>query len=174
MRVKTVIMDSATFERTLIRIAHEIIEKNNGSDNIVLLGIYTRGVYIAKRLSEMIAIIDGNLVKVFTVNPKTNEMLNHKNVPLSADDVEGKTVVIVDDVLHTCKTVNYVLTEIDKFGCQDVTIQLAVMVDRGHKKYPISADFLGKEVPTSSTEIISVNIKNYDKTSGVLIYDIKD
>ena len=173
MRVKTVVMDSATFERTLIRIAHEIIEKNCGSQNIVLLGIYTRGVYIAKRLSEILTIIDGNTVKVYTFNPKTNDMLNSENLPLSSADIEGKKVVIVDDVLHTCKTVNHTIRQLDEYGCEDVTCQLAVMVDRGHKKYPIYADFLGKELPSSNTEIISVNIKNYDKTSGVLIYDIK-
>ena len=166
-------MDSLTFDRTLIRIAHEIIEKNNGLQDVVLLGIYTRGVYIAKRLSEIMSIIEGNPVKVFTFNPKTDDMLNSENLPLTSADIEGKNVVIVDDVLHTCKTVNHTIKTLDKYGCEDVTFELAVIVDRGHKKYPIYADFLGKEIPSSTTEIISVNIKNYDKTSGVLIYDIK-
>ena len=166
-------MDSSTFDRTLIRMAHEIIEKNNGLQDVVLLGIYTRGVYIAKRLSEIMSIIDGNPVKVYTFNPKTNEVLNSENLPLTRTDIEGKKVVIVDDVLHTCKTVNNAIKILDTYGCEDITFELAVMVDRGHKKYPIYADFLGKQIPSSSTEIISVNIKNYDKTSGVLIYDIR-
>ncbi|MBO5925471.1 MAG: bifunctional pyr operon transcriptional regulator/uracil phosphoribosyltransferase PyrR [Clostridia bacterium] len=173
MRLKTVIMDGATFDRTLIRMAHEIIEKNNGLQDVVLLGIYTRGVYIAKRLSEIMAIIDGKPVKVFTFTPKTDDMLNSENLPLSSTDIEGKKVVIVDDVLHTCKTVNHTIRQLDSYGCENFVVQLAVIVDRGHKKYPIYADFLGKELPSSSTEIISVNIKNYDKTSSVLIYDIK-
>lgn len=177
---KTVLMDSQGINRALVRISHEIVEKNKGVEDIVLVGIRSRGVPLAERIGEAIANIEGKKPPVgildITLYRDDLSKLSYQPVvrPTTMPvDLDRKTVVLVDDVLYTGRTIRAALDAIMDMG-RPHAIQLAVLVDRGHRELPIRADYVGKNVPTSSKEIISVLIKEIDHEDRVLIREEDD
>ena len=175
---KTVLMDSEGIRRALTRIAHEIVEKNKGVDNIVLVGIRTRGVPIAERLAENIEKIEGKKppVGVLDITLYRDDLSTLAYQPIVRPtelpvDITGKIVVLVDDVLYTGRTIRAALDAIIDNG-RPKTIQLAVLVDRGHRELPIRADFVGKNVPTSSKEVISVQLQATDEAENVILREV--
>ncbi len=162
--------------RSIKRLAHEIIEKNKGIDDVILIGIRTRGVPIANRIAEMIREIEGKDVKVASIDITLyrDDLSVVGEQPLVKDNdisfpLEGKHVVLVDDVIFTGRTVRAALDAVIDIG-RPCTIQLAVLVDRGHRELPIRADYVGKNVPTSSKEIINVKVSEMDDVNEVVIY----
>jgi pyrimidine operon attenuation protein / uracil phosphoribosyltransferase len=174
---KTVLMDDQAIRRALTRIAHEIIERNKGVKNIVLAGIKTRGEFLAKRLAERIEQIEGNAVSVGVIDItlyrddlriKTENQepeLKGTDIPVEVSD---KKIILVDDVLYTGRTVRAAMDAIMDLG-RASSIQLAVLIDRGHRELPIRADYVGKNVPTSSEEIISASLIEVDGLDEVAI-----
>ena len=175
---KTVLMDSEGIRRALTRISHEIVEKNKGVDNIVLVGIRTRGVPIAERLAEYIEKIEGQKppVGILDITLYRDDLSTLAYQPIVRPtelpvDITGKVVVLVDDVLYTGRTIRAALDAVIDNG-RPKTIQLAVLVDRGHRELPIRADFVGKNVPTSSKEVISVQLQATDEAENVILREI--
>jgi pyrimidine operon attenuation protein / uracil phosphoribosyltransferase len=174
---KTVLMDDQAIRRALTRVAHEIIERNKGVKNIVLAGIKTRGEFLAKRLAERIEQIEGNAVSVGVIDItlyrddlkiKTDNQepqLKGTDIPVEVTD---KKIILVDDVLYTGRTVRAAMDAIMDLG-RASSIQLAVLIDRGHRELPIRADYVGKNVPTSSEEIISASLIEVDGLDEVAI-----
>jgi pyrimidine operon attenuation protein / uracil phosphoribosyltransferase len=172
MKLKTEIMDEKALDRALTRISHEIIERNKGVENIVLLGIQTRGVPLARRLAEKIKGIEGILLPVGMINI-TEYRDDDKKSFLSGKqeinfNIADKIVILVDDVLYTGRSVRAAMDAIVDLG-RPSSIQLAVLVDRGHRELPIRADFVGKNVPTSKNEIVVVMVNEIDNKDGVSI-----
>ncbi|WP_394217185.1 bifunctional pyr operon transcriptional regulator/uracil phosphoribosyltransferase PyrR [Halobacillus trueperi] len=179
MNPKATVLDDAAIRRALTRISHEIIEKNKGIEDLVLVGIKTRGVPIAQRLKEKIQEIegadlpDGELdITLYRddLTPKENgaePLLKETNITA---DIDGKKVILVDDVLYTGRTVRAAMDALIDHG-RPKEIQLAVLVDRGHRELPIRADYVGKNVPTSQEEIITVTLSETDEADEVKIYE---
>ena len=178
MKLKAVLIDEISFGRTLSRIAHEIIEKNDSVDDICLVGIKTRGVPLAKRISERINKIENKQIPVGTLDitlyrddlspgSASDAIVSSSHIPF---DVSGKNIILVDDVIYTGRTVRAALDAIMSYG-RPSKIQLAVFVDRGHRELPIRPDYVGKNIPTSRSEIVKVNIKSSDSTDSVEIYE---
>lgn len=172
---KTVLMDEKGIHRALTRIAHEIIEKNKGVQNIVLIGIRTRGVPLAERLSSEIKNIEDVLVPVgmLDITLYRDDLSTLAYQPVIREtkfpcDITGKTIVLVDDVLYTGRTIRAALNALTDLG-RPHAIQLAVLIDRGHRELPIRADYAGKNVPTAAREIISVQLVEVDKKEQVII-----
>lgn len=172
---KTVLLDEQAIRRALIRISHEIVEKNKGVENLVVVGIRTRGVPIARRIAEMIEQIEGERppVGILDINLYRDDLstMAYQPVIRSTDipvNIDRKIVVLVDDVLCTGRTIRAALDAIMDIG-RPKSISLAVLIDRGHRELPIRADFVGKNVPTSSKEIISVMVKELDGDDRVVI-----
>ncbi|MCM8792606.1 MAG: bifunctional pyr operon transcriptional regulator/uracil phosphoribosyltransferase PyrR [Candidatus Omnitrophica bacterium] len=177
MREKAKIMDKDSIRRVLMRIAHEILEKNKGTYNLCLMGIRTRGVYLAQRLVEEIKKIENKSVPVgildITLYRDDLTLIAPHPVVHKTEidfDINDKNIVLVDDVLYTGRTVRAALDAIIDFG-RPKTIQLAVLVDRGHRELPIRADYVGKNIPTSSTETIEVRVEEVDGKDEVIIVD---
>ena len=159
-----------------MRLAHEIIEKNKGVDDLVLIGIKSRGVPLAHRLSEKIEKIEGKRLPVgqLDITLYRDDLSPKSYEPdvkgLEVDFViDGKIVILVDDVIYTGRTVRAAMDAIIDFG-RPSAIQLAVLVDRGHRELPIRPDYVGKNVPTSSKEIVKVKLEEMDEVSEVSIY----
>ena len=177
MKLKANLLDDNAIRRSLIRISHEIIEKNKGVEDIVLIGIKRRGYPLAKRIAENIEKIEGVSVEVGYVDislyrddiTEIKESPKLNSVDLGVE-VKGKKVILVDDVLFTCRTVRAAIEAIIDSG-RPLSIQLAVLIDRGHKELPIRADYLGKNIPTSKTEIVAVEINEIDGNDSVKIYE---
>lgn len=177
---KALIMDKDKMRRALTRIAHEIIEKNKGTDDVALVGIRTRGVPLAKRLAERIKEIEGvdvpigildiTLYRDDLTTLAQQPVLHKTEVPFS---VKKKKIVLVDDVLYTGRTVRAALDALIDLG-RPYVIQLAVLVDRGHRELPIRADYIGKNVPTSRKEVVSVCLEEIDGLDKVLIKEKKE
>lgn len=177
MRLKANLLDEKAIKRSLIRISHEIIEKNKGVENIVLVGIKRRGYPIANRIAENIKNIEGLEVPVGYVDISLyrDDITEAKDAPMVNSlelgvDVKGRKVILVDDVLYTCRTVRAAIDAIIDAGRPE-QIQLAVLIDRGHKELPLRADYVGKNIPTSRSEIVSVEIKELDELDSVKIYE---
>lgn len=180
MELKACLLDEKAINRSLIRISHEIIEKNKGIEDIVLLGVKRRGYPIAERIKDNIMKIEGVELPVGYVDITryrddlkriTTEDTSVKSLEIGVD-IKGKKVVLIDDVLYTCRTVRAAIDAIVDVG-RPLSIQLAVLIDRGHKELPIRADFVGKNIPTSKSEIVKVSIKEIDEEDSVKIYEIK-
>ena len=179
MREKATIMDARQMDRALSRIAHEIVERNQGTRAIVLVGIRSRGVPLAETLHDKILEFEGVDVATGTVDITLyrddlsqiapNPVVQATELP----DIEGKTIVLVDDVLFTGRTIRAALDAIVDYG-RPRAIQLAVLIDRGHRELPIRADFVGKNVPTSLTEVIKVKCRDIDGADGVLMMEVDD
>ena len=175
MNEKAQLMDEKAIGRAITRISHEIIERNKGIEDVVLVGIKTRGVPIADRIGKKIQQIEGASVNTGEVDITlyrddlkkidVDPVINGSNVQFSIDD---KIVILVDDVLYTGRTVRSALDAIIDIG-RPKAIQLAVLVDRGHRELPIRADYVGKNVPTSKGEIISVKLSEIDGEDSVTI-----
>jgi pyrimidine operon attenuation protein/uracil phosphoribosyltransferase len=175
MREKAQLMDEKAISRAITRVSHEIIEKNKGIEDIVLVGIKTRGVPIANRISKKIEQIEGSKIDTGEVDITLyrddlkkidiDPVLNGSNIDFNIND---KTVILVDDVLYTGRTVRASLDAIVDIG-RPKSIQLAVLVDRGHRELPVRADYVGKNVPTSKHEIISVKLLETDGEDSVTI-----
>lgn len=172
---KVQIMDAETLRRTLVRMAHEIVEKNKGVEDLVLVGIRRRGVPLAERLARHMQEIEGMAVPVgvLDITLYRDDLTTLDYQPLVQEteipfDVAGKKVVLVDDVLYTGRTVRAAMEALMDMG-RPQCIQLAVVVDRGHRELPIRADYVGKNVPTSHKEIIAVAVREIDGQDGVTI-----
>ncbi|XZM32613.1 bifunctional pyr operon transcriptional regulator/uracil phosphoribosyltransferase PyrR [Clostridium perfringens] len=177
MHLKASLLDENAIRRALTRLSHEIIEKNKGVEDIVLVGIKRRGYPLAERISEFIEKFEGVKIPVASVDITLyrDDLTNVSDTPNLNDpkidvDIRGKKVIIVDDVLYTCRTARAAIDAIMDQGRPEF-IQLAVLVDRGHKELPIRADYVGKNIPTSKDEIIKVQIKEIDGTDSVEIYE---
>lgn len=175
MKFKSEILDESALKRTLIRMSHQIIERNEGVLNICLIGIKTRGVPMAKMLAENIAEIEGVPIKtgVLDITLHRDDLKGAEPVVNSTQidfDVTGMHVVLVDDVFYTGRTARAAMDAITELG-RPATIQLAVLVDRGHRELPIRADFVGKNVPTSKSEIICVHFSGEDGKQNVELYE---
>ena len=178
MELKSILLDETAIKRTLTRVAHEIIEKNKGIENIVLIGIKRRGVPIAERISLLIEQFEGIKVPVASVDITLYRddliSLNEQpvlNNPELGIDVKGKKIILVDDVLYTGRTARAAIDAIIDKGRPQM-IQLAVLVDRGHRELPIRADYVGKNIPTSGKEMISVQLCEIDGKDLVSIFEL--
>lgn len=176
-REKAKILDESGIRRTLTRIAHEIIERNKGVENVALVGIRRRGVPLAERLSQRIKEIEGTEVPVgiLDITLYRDDLTTLAQQPLVHQTkvdfaVEDKVIVLVDDVLYTGRTARAALDAIIDIG-RPKAIQLMVLVDRGHRELPIRADYVGKNVPTSNKELVSVQLKEIDKEEKVVIIE---
>ena len=177
MELKSVLMDDKAIKRTLTRISHEIIEKNKGTENLVLLGIKSRGVPLANRIAELINMFEGEDVEVGSVDitkyrddfKKPENLKEHNSIELGVD-ITGKRIILVDDVLFTGRSVRAAIDAIIDRGRPEM-IQLAVLVDRGHRELPIRADYVGKNIPTSRKEDISVQLVEKDGVDCVSLYE---
>ncbi|GAB4112519.1 MAG: bifunctional pyr operon transcriptional regulator/uracil phosphoribosyltransferase PyrR [Candidatus Caldatribacteriota bacterium] len=173
LKEKTVIMGESEIKRSLVRMAHEIVERNKGVKDLALIGIRTRGVYLALRLAEEIQKIENKEIPVGTLDitlyrddlslVARQPLLLKTEIPF---DVGQKKVVLVDDVLYTGRTVRAALDAIMDLG-RPIMIQLAVLIDRGHRELPIRADYIGKNIPTSKKEIVKVQLKEVDNLDKV-------
>lgn len=177
MKKKKEIIDSDAMGRAITRIAHEILEKNKGTDDLVLIGIRTRGVPLAERLAAKIeeiedvkietGILDITLYRDDLSTIAYQPIVHRTEIPF---DITGKKVVLVDDVLYTGRTVRAALDALIDLG-RPKQIQLAIMIDRGHRELPIRADFVGKNLPTSKNEVVDVNFKETDGKDLVLLLE---
>ena len=175
-RTKAVVMDGEAIERALTRIAHEILEANKGAGNIGLVGIVTRGAQLAERLATRIREIEGAEVPVGSldisfyrddVGVRLNPEVHRTDIPF---EVEGRDIILCDDVLFTGRTIRAAMDAIMDYG-RPHSVQLAVLVDRGHRELPIRADFVGKNVPTSGKERVKVFFAETDGRDAVEILE---
>ena len=176
--VKSVCMDADDIERAVTRMAHQILEANKGAENLALVGIVTRGDLLAKMLVHKIEEIEGVKVPLgkLDISFYRDDFLTYlspevhgTHIPFSLD---GKTVVLIDDVLYTGRTIRAALDALMDLG-RPASIQLAVLVDRGHRELPIRADYVGKNVPSSRDENVRLFLEEVDGTSAVEILDMK-
>ena len=178
MKLKAQIMDEAALNRALMRISHEIVEKNKGVDNLLLVGIRRRGEPIARRIQANIEKIEGVTVPSGSIDIRfyrddltalsESPQVRRTELPF---DVTDRDVVLVDDVLYTGRTARAAIEAV--FSCgRPRSIQFAVLVDRGHRELPIRADFVGKNIPTSRSELVEVRLPEYDGETGVFLMDM--
>jgi len=180
LRDKHVIMDEIAMRRALTRIAHEIIEKNKGVENVAVVGIRRRGGPLAQRLATRIEEIEGIKIPVgiLDITLYRDDLTTLASQPQIHRtevyfDINGLNIVLVDDVLYTGRTVRAAMDALIDLG-RPKSIQLAVLVDRGHRELPIKADFVGKNAPTSKQEVISVYVSELDGKDEVIIQEIVD
>ena len=178
MLQKAQIMDENAMKRALMRLSHEIVEKNKGAANLVFVGIRRRGEPLAERVSENIRTIEGISVPCGSIDISfyrddlttlsESPEVRRASLPF---DVNGRDLVLFDDVLYTGRTARAAIEAV--FSCgRPKTIQLAILVDRGHRELPIRADYVGKNLPTARTELVEVRLPEYDGETGVFLMDI--
>jgi pyrimidine operon attenuation protein/uracil phosphoribosyltransferase len=170
-----VVLNREDIRRAITRIAHEIVERNHGCDGIVLIGVHTRGVPIAKRIAANISLfekaevlvgdLDISLHRDDLLSLDVQPVLRPTNIPT---DIEGKRIVLVDDVLYTGRSIRAAIDALIEFG-RPQYIQLVVLIDRGHREIPIRADYVGKNMPTSRDEQVEVRLEEIDGTDEVVI-----
>ncbi len=180
MKIKSKIVDSAGMNRIITRIAHEILERNKGSNNLVLMGMRTRGEFLARRVFEKIKEIEKielpfGILDVTLYRDDFRVRLKQPEVSVSniTFDINDKDIILIDDVLYTGRTVRSALNAIMDMG-RPTTIQLFVLVDRGHRELPIRADYVGKNIPTSIDEEIKVKMNEIDGEDAIYLIDTKD
>ena len=172
--MERIIMDDSAIQRTITRIAHEILEYNRGSEDLVLLGIKTRGAYLANRIQHKIQHIEDRVVPTGTIDVtqfREDRTELPKEIVKSYDidvDITNKVVIIIDDVLYTGRTVRASLDAI-LLHARPTKIGLATLVDRGHRELPIRADFVGKNIPTAKDESVAVYLEEHDGKNAVII-----
>jgi len=177
LREKAQLLSASEIERTIVRLAHEIVEKNNGADNLGLVGIKRRGVPLAQRLAKLLARIEKVEVPVGTLDITLYRddlsTVGHRPEvrPAAMEfDIQDKNIILVDDVLYTGRTIRAALDALFDHG-RPRRIQLAVLIDRGHRELPIEAGFVGRKVPTSNSEIIEVMFQETDGAEKVLLVE---
>ncbi len=180
LKEKAVVMTAEDMERVLNRMAHEILEKNRGLERVILVGIQRRGVYLASRLREYLhglenvkvpsGVLDITLYRDDLTLLHDQPVVHSTSIPV---DVTNSRIVLVDDVLFTGRTIRAALDALMDLGRPDM-VQLAVLVDRGHKELPIHADYMGKAVPTSRNEVIEVRVSELDGRDEVVICEMED
>ena len=173
-----IVMNTEDIRRTLARIAHEIIERNKSTENLIIVGLHTRGVPLAKRLAESIekyektgvsvGMLDFSLYRDDLDPSEIKTALRRTEIP---SDINGKSVVLIDDVLHTGRTIRAAMDALTDLG-RPQSIQLAVLIDRGHRELPIRADYVGKNIPSSKHEQIKVQLEETDGIDEVAIMDL--
>jgi pyrimidine operon attenuation protein/uracil phosphoribosyltransferase len=180
LRVKGRLMSASEIERTLVRLAHEIVEKSNGCEGMVMIGIKRRGVPLAQRLARLISTIEkcpvanGSLdIQFYRDDLSTADVRPIVTPGAIGCDIVGKDVVLCDDVLYTGRTIRAALDALFDHG-RPRRVQLAVLIDRGHRELPIEATYVGKHVPTSSREIIEVKFQEVDSDEQVLLVEKVD
>ncbi|SVD79552.1 uncharacterized protein METZ01_LOCUS432406 [marine metagenome] len=179
-KVKAKLLDKNEIQRSMVRLAHEIIEKNSNLENVALVGIRTRGEFLAKRLQQLIKINAGINLPMGTLDVtfyRDDFRTNLGSPKVGASniifEIDGKTVILIDDVLYTGRTIRAAMEEIFTYG-RPLSIQLGVLVDRGHRELPIKADYVGKNYPTSINEHIHVHVEDVDFEDAVLLVEYKD
>jgi len=175
MEQKRIVMDAAGIDRSLTRIAHEILEKNKGTEEMILIGIRTGGVFLAERLQKKITKIEGVEIPlgILDITMYRDDLLSTNRKPkIGKTDIpfslENRKVILVDDVLFTGRTIRAAMDALIDFG-RPKLIQLAVLIDRGHRELPIRADFVGKDLPSSLWEAVSVNLTEKSGRDEVVI-----
>lgn len=178
MELKAILMDESAIKRSLTRIAHEIIERNHGTENIVVIGIRSRGVPLAKTIAENIRNIENTSIPVgeLDINLYRDDLTQAHDLPevntTKIDfDINCKNIILVDDVLFTGRTVRAAIEALFKLG-RPASIQLAILCDRGHRELPFRPDYVGKNIPTSLSEHICVELPEYDDNTAVKLYKI--
>lgn len=176
---KTIVMDEQAIQRALTRIAHEIVEKNKGTKGLILVGIRKRGVPLAERLASIIeniediklptGVLDITLYRDDLAHITYQPLVQETHIP---EDITNKTIILVDDVLYTGRTIRAALDALIDFG-RPKKIQLAVLIDRGHRELPIRADYVGKNVPTATREAVEVKLNSTDGCEKVFIGEYK-
>lgn len=170
-----VVLDSSDISRAITRLAHEIVERTHGATNLTLMGIPTRGAALANRLAEKISQIQGTSIQVGAIDVtmyrddlrlRPARALLPTKIP--SEGIEGRLVVLVDDVLYSGRTIRAALDALSEHG-RPQAVQLAVLVDRGHRELPIRADYVGKNLPTSSKELVRVKLVEHDEIDEVAI-----
>ncbi|MDE0099535.1 MAG: bifunctional pyr operon transcriptional regulator/uracil phosphoribosyltransferase PyrR [Truepera sp.] len=179
MKLKAALMNADGVSRALTRIAHEITERNRGAERLALIGIHTRGVPIAERLAELILSFEGTYPEVGKLDITLyrddlteialQPIVKRTEVPF---DIQGLRIVLCDDVLYTGRTARAALDALIDLG-RPALIQLAVLVDRGHRELPIRADYVGKNVPTSRHEVVKVRLEEIDRAEGVDLLEVR-
>ncbi len=179
MNERTIILDAQNFSRTVNRLSHEIVERNHGADSLGIVGIRTRGEYLARRIDRAVLEMEKVTVPIGTLDITlyrddlrgrlSQPRLNTTDILY---DIAGKNIILVDDVLFTGRTVRAALNALMDIG-RPASIQLAVLVDRGHRELPIKADFVGKNVPTSADEEIQVRMMETDGEDAVILLPAK-
>ncbi|MGC1460783.1 MAG: bifunctional pyr operon transcriptional regulator/uracil phosphoribosyltransferase PyrR [Terracidiphilus sp.] len=177
LRMKGRLMSASEIERTLVRLAHEIVEKSNGSEDLALVGIKRRGIPLAERLGKLISGIEKRPVDtgVLDIQFYRDDLSTAGVRPLVTPgaigfDIEGRDIVLCDDVLYTGRTVRAALDALFDHG-RPRRVQLAVLIDRGHRELPIEATYVGRHVPTSGREIIEVKFREVDENDQVLLVE---
>jgi len=180
LRIKGRLMSASEIERTLVRLAHEVVEKSNGSEGLVMIGIKRRGVPLAERLARLISNIEKHPIEtgVLDIQFYRDDLSTTDVRPVVTPgtigcEIVGKDVVLCDDVLYTGRTVRAALDALFDHG-RPRRVQLAVLIDRGHRELPIEATYVGKRVPTSSREIIEVKFHEVDNDEQVLLVERVD
>ena len=180
LREKGRLMSASEIERTLVRLAHEIVERNNGSDNLGLVGIKRRGVPLAQRLGKIIEGIEKTPVDtgVLDISFYRDDLSTRDIRPVVEKgevgfDVEGRDIILMDDVLYTGRTIRAAMDALFDHG-RPKSVQLLVLIDRGHRELPIEARFIGRIVPTSRREIIEVKLREIDNDEQVILVELVD
>lgn len=179
MTPKATILTADEVRRALTRIAHEIIERNKGAENLALIGVHTRGIPLARRLAEKLSTLEGvdvptGMLDITLYRDDLSEVaqqpiIRETQVPF---DLRDRRVILVDDVLYTGRTVRAALDALIDLG-RPAGIQLAVLVDRGHRELPIRADYVGKNLPTAATEVVKVKLQESDGVDSVELWDME-
>ncbi|GGR53603.1 bifunctional protein PyrR [Deinococcus seoulensis] len=179
MTPKAVILTADEVRRALTRIAHEIIERNKGAENLALIGVHTRGIPLARRLAEKLSTLEGvdvptGMLDITLYRDDLSEVaqqpiIRETQVPF---DLRDRRVILVDDVLYTGRTVRAALDALIDLG-RPAGIQLAVLVDRGHRELPIRADYVGKNLPTAASEVVKVKLQETDEVDSVELWDME-
>lgn len=177
MKIKSNIIDKEGFSRIITRISHEILEQNKGSHNLVLIGMRTRGEFLAKRIRDKIKEIDGvelpfGVLDVTLYRDDFRTRLKQPEVSVSdiTFDINEKDIIVIDDVLYTGRTVRSALNALMDLGRPN-TIQLCILIDRGHRELPIRADYVGKNIPTSLDEEIKVKMEEFDGEDAIYLVE---
>ena len=174
MKAKVTLLDEITLNRALVRLSHEIVEKNRGINDVVLVGIRTRGVPMAKRIGENIKRIEGvqlNIGAIDITHYRDDRTLSERTSVNATEidfNIQDKNVILCDDVLFTGRTARAAIEAVLHFG-RPKSIQLAVLVDRGHRELPIRADYVGKNIPTSLQEQIAVKFSETDGETNIML-----
>lgn len=178
MELKSIIMDEAAVRRSMTRVTHEIIEKNRGTEGLCLVGIRRRGVPLARMLQENLKKFEGADIPLGSVDISLyrDDLSEVSDLPETGKseipvDLTGKKLILVDDVIYTGRTARAAIEAVFHYG-RPKQIQLAVLIDRGHRELPIRPDYVGKNIPTSHSEVVSVLVEEYDGRTGVELYQL--